>query len=129
MKYKAGQKLQTKRQNVAIYSPLTLLVGPDCIVRYLHLLIKTFLAVLLDLYIGYNEDKTERGFKGSSDRQRKSFQQRFINFILIVYLLILVGRHGNELRLLEDVRPEGGVGQLHDVASSHQVEPRLVLVH
>ena len=126
MKYKAGQKLQTKRQNVAIYSPLTLLVGPDCIVRYLHLLIKTFLAVLLDLYIGYNEDKTERGFKGSSDRQRKSFQE---SFILIVYLLILVGRHGNELRLLEDVRPEGGVGQLHDVASSHQVEPRLVLVH
>ena len=44
-------------------------------------------------------------------------------------LLILIGRHSDELGLLEDVRPEGGVGQLEDVAGSHQVEPRLVLVH
>ena len=44
-------------------------------------------------------------------------------------LLILIGRHSYELRLLEDVGPEGGVGQLEDVAGSHQVEPRLVLVH
>ena len=44
-------------------------------------------------------------------------------------LLILIGRHCYELGLLEDVRPEGGVGQLEDVAGSHQVEPRLVLVH
>ena len=44
-------------------------------------------------------------------------------------LLVLVGGDSDELRLLEDVRPEGGVGRLHDVASSHQVEPRLVLVH
>ena len=44
-------------------------------------------------------------------------------------LLILIGRHSNELGLLEDVGPEGGVGQLEDVAGSHQVEPRLVLVH
>ena len=44
-------------------------------------------------------------------------------------LLILISRDSNELRLLEDVRPEGGVGQLEDVAGSHQVEPRLVLVH
>ena len=30
---------------------------------------------------------------------------------------------------LEDVGPEGGVGQLEDVAGPHQVEPGLVLVH
>ena len=30
---------------------------------------------------------------------------------------------------LEDVGPEGGVGELEDVAGPHQVEPRLVLVH
>ena len=30
---------------------------------------------------------------------------------------------------LEDVGPEGGVGQLEDVVGSDQVEPRLVLVH
>lgn len=45
------------------------------------------------------------------------------------YLLILIGCHGNEVALLEDVGAEGGVGQLHDVAGSHQVEPGLVLVH
>ena len=44
-------------------------------------------------------------------------------------LLVLVGGDGNELRLLEDVRPEGGVRQLGDVARPHQVKPRLVLVH
>ena len=42
---------------------------------------------------------------------------------------ILISRHSDELALFEDVRPEGGVGQLKDVACSHQVEPRLVLVH
>ena len=30
---------------------------------------------------------------------------------------------------LEDISPEGGVGQLEDVVGSDQVEPRLVLVH
>ena len=44
-------------------------------------------------------------------------------------LLILIGCHGDEVALLEDVGAEGGVGQLHDVAGSHQVEPGLVLVH
>ena len=44
-------------------------------------------------------------------------------------LLILISRHSNELGLLEHVGPEGGVGQLEDVAGSDQVEPRLVLVH
>ena len=48
---------------------------------------------------------------------------------LRTYLLVLVGRHRNEVALLEDVGAEGGVGQLHDVAGAHQVEPRLVLVH
>ena len=45
------------------------------------------------------------------------------------HLLILVGGDGNELGLLEDVRPKGGVRQLEDVVGPHQVEPRLVLVH
>ena len=44
-------------------------------------------------------------------------------------LLILISRHSDELGLLEHVGPEGGVGQLEDVAGSDQVEPRLVLVH
>ena len=44
-------------------------------------------------------------------------------------LLVLVGGDGDELRLLEDIRPEGGVRQLGDVARPHQVKPRLVLVH
>ena len=45
------------------------------------------------------------------------------------YLLILTGRHRYELRLLEDVGPEGGEGQLEDIVGSHQVEPRLLLMH
>ena len=45
------------------------------------------------------------------------------------YLLILISRHRYELGLFEDVRPEGGVGQLQDVVGPYQVEPRLVLVH
>ena len=48
---------------------------------------------------------------------------------LITHLLVLVGGDGDELRLLEDVRPERGVGQLQDVVGAYQVEPRLVLVH
>ena len=39
----------------------------------------------------------------------------------------ILGRHGVDY--LEDVSPEGGVGELKDVAGPHQVEPRLVLVH
>ncbi len=45
------------------------------------------------------------------------------------YPLILVGGDSKELTLPEDVRPEGGVGQLHDVAGPDQVEAGLVLVH
>ena len=44
-------------------------------------------------------------------------------------LLVLVGGDGDELGLLEDVRPEGGVGQLDDVVGSDEVKSRLVLVH
>ena len=45
------------------------------------------------------------------------------------HFLVLVGRHPDELALVEHVGAEGGVGQLEDVAGAHQVEPRLVLVH
>ena len=41
----------------------------------------------------------------------------------------MVGGDGDELRLLEDVRPERGVGQLDDVVGSDEVKSRLVLVH
>ena len=44
-------------------------------------------------------------------------------------LLVLIGSDPDELALLEDIGSEGGVGQLHDVAGPHQVEPGLVLVH
>ena len=45
------------------------------------------------------------------------------------YLLILISRHRNELRLLEDVGSELAVGKLEDVIGSHQVKTRLVLMH
>ena len=48
---------------------------------------------------------------------------------LTTHLLVLVGCHSDKLRLLEDVGPEGGVGELEDVVGPHQVESRLVLVH
>ena len=57
------------------------------------------------------------------------FSERIVINLELSDLLILIGRHSDELGLLEDVGPEGGVGQLEDVAGSHQVEPRLVLVH
>ena len=44
-------------------------------------------------------------------------------------LLVLISCDPNELRLFEDECSEGGVGELEDVAGSHQVEPRLILVH
>ena len=44
-------------------------------------------------------------------------------------LFILISRHADELGLFEDVRPEGGVGQLEDVVGADQVEPGLILVH
>lgn len=45
------------------------------------------------------------------------------------HLVVLVRCHGHELRLREDVGPEGTVGQLQDVVGPHYVEPGLVLVH
>ncbi len=45
------------------------------------------------------------------------------------HLFVLVGCDGDELTLLEDVRPERGVGQLHDVAGADQVKAGLILVH
>ena len=59
----------------------------------------------------------------------KPFSERIVINLELSDLLVLIGRHRYELRLLEDVGPEGGVGQLEDIAGSHQVEPRLVLVH
>ena len=45
------------------------------------------------------------------------------------YLLVLVGGNGDELRLFEDVRPEGAVRQLEDVIGADEMETRLVLLH
>lgn len=45
------------------------------------------------------------------------------------HFLVLICCHCDELALLEHVGPEGGVGELEDVAGPDQVEPRLVLVH
>jgi len=59
----------------------------------------------------------------------ESLGKRIVVNLELGDLLILIGRHPDELALLEDVGAEGGVGQLHDVAGSHQVEPGLVLVH
>ena len=44
-------------------------------------------------------------------------------------LLVLVGRDGDELRLLEHVGAEGAPGQLQHVVGADDVEARLVLVH
>ncbi|GFU18970.1 hypothetical protein NPIL_366811, partial [Nephila pilipes] len=45
------------------------------------------------------------------------------------YLFVLISSDCDKLRLLEDVRPEGGIGKFEDVVRPHQMEPRLVLVH
>ena len=45
------------------------------------------------------------------------------------HFLVLICCDCDELALLEHVGPEGGVGELEDVAGPDQVEPRLVLVH
>lgn len=52
-----------------------------------------------------------------------------INKVYDTNLFILIGGDCDELGLLEDVRPEGGVWQLQDVVGADQVEPRLVLMH
>lgn len=45
------------------------------------------------------------------------------------HLLVLIGGHRDEFRLLENVTPERGVGKLQDVVGPHQVKPWLILVH
>ncbi len=68
-----------------------------------------------------------------SESVRVTVFRYILNMYQIVFflphLLILVGGDCNELGLLEDVRPKGGVRQLENVVGPHQVEPRLVLVH
>ena len=59
----------------------------------------------------------------------KSLSKWIVVNLQLSDFLVLISRHPDELTLLEDVGPEGGVGQLHDVASSHKMEPRLVFVH
>ena len=59
----------------------------------------------------------------------KSLGKGIVVNLELGHFLVLVGRHPDELALLEHVGAEGGVGQLEDVAGAHQVEPRLVLVH
>ena len=49
--------------------------------------------------------------------------------VYYIYLFVLVGSDRQELRLLEHVCPEGGVGQLQDVVGPNEVEAGLVLVH
>lgn len=47
----------------------------------------------------------------------------------VAYLFVLIGRHGDEFRLLENVTPERRVRKFQDVIGSHEVKPRLILVH
>ncbi len=55
--------------------------------------------------------------------------KRIVVYLELGDLLILICGDCNELCLLEDVRPEGGVGQLHNITGSDKVKTRLVLVH
>lgn len=45
------------------------------------------------------------------------------------HLVVLIRRHGYEIRFGENVSPEGAVRQLQDVVSPHNVEAGLILVH
>lgn len=47
----------------------------------------------------------------------------------VAYLLVLIGRHGDEFRLLENVTPERRIRKFQDIIGSHEVKPRLILVH
>ena len=57
------------------------------------------------------------------------FQKTQIFVVLQSHLFILICCDCDELALLEHVRPEGGVGKLHDITGSDKVEAGLVLVH
>ena len=50
-------------------------------------------------------------------------------YLELGYFLVLISCDSDKLTFFEDVGSEGGVGELEDVAGSHQVEPRLILVH
>lgn len=45
------------------------------------------------------------------------------------YLFILIGSDSDELRLRENVSPEGAVGKLHYVVGSHNMKSGLVFMH
>lgn len=45
------------------------------------------------------------------------------------HLVVLVRRHGYEIRFGENVSPERAIRQLEDVVSPHNVEAGLILVH
>lgn len=45
------------------------------------------------------------------------------------HLVVLIRRHGYEIRFRENVSPECAVRQLEDVVSPHNVEAGLILVH
>ena len=65
----------------------------------------------------------------SSSSVPEALGERVVVDFKLSDFLVLVGGDSDELGLLEDVGPEGRVGQLQDVVGPHQVEPRLVLVH
>lgn len=48
---------------------------------------------------------------------------------MITYLFILIGRYSDEFRLLENVTPERRIRKFQDIVGSHEVKPRLILVH
>ncbi|GIY15034.1 hypothetical protein CEXT_324691 [Caerostris extrusa] len=52
-----------------------------------------------------------------------------VNRKFLMNLKLLLGSDCDELCLLEDVSPEGGVGELQNIVCPHQMEPGLVLVH
>jgi hypothetical protein len=62
-------------------------------------------------------------------RLTESLGKRVVVDLELCDLLVLVGRDPDERRLLEDVRPEGGVGQLRYITGADEVEAGLVLVH
>ncbi|GFW31480.1 hypothetical protein TNCV_1288271 [Trichonephila clavipes] len=71
------------------------------------------------------------GFEPRSNGTAVSVANHYTGWATVFtpYLFVLISSDCDEFCLLEDVRPEGGIGKLQDVVRPHQVEPRLVLVH
>lgn len=70
----------------------------------------------------------------SGDRSKVLKLARFFFFRRVInsklaHLFVLVGGHGDEFRLLENVTPERRVRKFQDVVGSYEVKPRLILVH